>query len=102
MHSFISTIAIISIIFCSCSHAANYYVCGNGSACGAGWSTGSDGNAGISRSAPCQTITAGLGRMSSGDTLIVGNGTYTQSIVDMPGGTAFSASAPPIPRQRAA
>jgi hypothetical protein len=77
-----------STVFCALSHAENYYVCGSGSACGAGWSTGSDSNACTSRFAPCQTITAGIGRMNSGDTLIVGNGIYTQSTVDMPSGTS--------------
>jgi hypothetical protein len=56
--------------------ASIYYVCDTGSTCGSGWSTGSDSNSGTSKSAPMKTISSGIQKLSSGDTLIVGDGTY--------------------------
>jgi hypothetical protein len=63
------------------AQAATYYVCGNVSSCNSngasGWSgTPSDSNAGTSKGAPLLTIRGGLGKMSGGDTLTIGNGTY--------------------------
>ena len=75
-----------------------YYVCGNAGSCnsanglaiaGSGWSTGNDSNACTSKTNPCLTIMGGIGKMGSGDTLIVGNGIYTnERIENMPSGTA--------------
>lgn len=51
---------------------------------------GSDGNTCLDANAPCLTISRGIAVMDSGDTLIVGDGTYAEQIVDMPSGTAGS------------
>jgi hypothetical protein len=71
-------------IFCFAknSFAATYYVCDTISACnangGSGWSgTPSDSNDGTSKSTALKTIKAGVNKMSTSDTLIVGNGIYT-------------------------
>jgi hypothetical protein len=69
------------------AQAATFYVCG-GSTCGAGWGTGSDGNAGTSKAAPFKTIAAGIADLSGGSTLVVGDGVYAESITGMPSGTA--------------
>jgi hypothetical protein len=66
----------------------DYYVCADAAACGSAWSTGDDGNVCTSRSSPCATLAGGIGKLSPGDTLVVGNGTYAQPITDMPSGTA--------------
>jgi len=58
------------------SEAATYYVCDTGTTCGSGWATGNDSNAGSSKSTPGKTIKGGISRMSAGDTLIIGDGTY--------------------------
>jgi MYXO-CTERM domain-containing protein len=71
----------------SLARAATTYVCG-GSTCGAGWGTGSDGNAGTSKAAPFKTLAAAIAKMSGGSTLIVGDGTYAEPITGMPNGTA--------------
>jgi hypothetical protein len=39
-------------------------------------------------SAPCRTISHGIAAMASGDTLLIGDGTYTDPITDMPSGAA--------------
>jgi hypothetical protein len=70
------------------AQAATFYVCGDAAVCGAGWSTGADSNAGMSKAAPLKTLTAGIGKLSSGSTLIVGNGVYAESLTGMPSGTA--------------
>ena len=61
--------------------ASTWYVCGSASSCnangGSGWSTGSNSNSGNSKSLPFLTISQGVTSMKSGDTLIIGNGTYT-------------------------
>lgn len=59
--------------------AATYYVCDSATACNDqsnGWSTGNDSNSCSSKSIPCKTIAGGIERMSGGDTLMVGDGTY--------------------------
>jgi Putative Ig domain len=51
--------------------------------------SGKDGsNSCASSSSPCATIAHGLSAMSGGDTLIIGDGTYTEQIVGMPNGSA--------------
>lgn len=51
--------------------------------------TGSDaGNNCTKEAAPCKTIKRGIATLASGDTLIVGDGTYKESITDMPSGSA--------------
>ncbi len=37
---------------------------------------------------PCRSITRGIATLAAGDTLIVGDGTYAESITNMPSGTA--------------
>jgi hypothetical protein len=51
--------------------------------------TGSDaGNDCTNQATPCATIAAGIASMASGDTLVVGDGTYAESIAGMPSGSA--------------
>src|SRR4051812_31892253 len=51
--------------------------------------TGSDaGNDCSKEPAPCRTISHGIAAMAAGDTLIIGDGTYTDSVTDMPSGSA--------------
>ena len=51
--------------------------------------TGNDsGNDCTKEASPCKTIRHGIGQLASGDTLIVGDGTYAESITNMPSGTA--------------
>ena len=58
-----------------------YYVCDNAADCnaggGSGWSTGDDTNNCSSKATPCKTIKGGIEKLSSGDTLIIGDGVYT-------------------------
>lgn len=74
----ITTILLITLCpvqsFCS-----TYYTCDTGSTCGSGWSTGSDAGSCTSKGSPCKTIRGGIGKMSGGDTLIIGDGTYATS-----------------------
>ena len=49
---------------------------------------GSDSGSCASASSPCATIAAGIAAMLGGDTLIVGDGTYAEQIVNMPSGSA--------------
>jgi hypothetical protein len=49
--------------------------------------TGSDAAACTDQS-PCATIKKGIGAMAGGDTLIIGDGTYAEAIMDMPSGSA--------------
>jgi MYXO-CTERM domain-containing protein len=51
--------------------------------------TGSDsGNSCTSSSSPCATITHAIAAMAGGDTLIIGDGTYAEQIVQVPSGSA--------------
>jgi len=51
--------------------------------------TGNDGGNDCTKQAsPCRTIRHGIGQLAGGDTLIVGDGTYAESITNMPSGTA--------------
>jgi hypothetical protein len=59
------------------SFAATYYVCDTGATCGSGWVTGNDSNAGTSKSAPAKTLKGGIAKMTGGDTLVIGDGTYS-------------------------
>ena len=60
--------------------AATYYV---SQSTANGWSNGSDSNACTATSAPCLTIDGGLRKMSSGDMLIINDGTYVESLDDL-------------------
>jgi hypothetical protein len=62
--------------------ATNRYVCNNISTCNANGGSGWSGTPGTltgcgSKTNPCNTLALGYASMSSGDTLIIGNGTYT-------------------------
>src|SRR5262249_39579202 len=65
-----SNFIVASLFIASWSQAATYYVAktGSGSTC--------------SQAAPCSTIAAALAMLSAGDTLIIGDGTYTEGIYD--------------------
>ncbi len=53
-----------------------------------GATTGSDdGNDCSKEASPCRSIRKGIGSMAGGDTLVIGDGTYTESIEGMPSGT---------------
>jgi hypothetical protein len=71
-------VALLVILFLGplYAEAATYYVAktGSGSTC--------------SQASPCLTIATGIGKLASGDTLIVGDGTYTEQITGMPNGSA--------------
>jgi len=78
----ITMLAICFVALPMIAQAATYYVCGSITSCnangGSGWSgTPSDSNAGTSKGSPLLTIGAGVRKMASGDTLVVGNGTYS-------------------------
>lgn len=64
-----------------CGAGENYYVCGSAAECnaegGSGWGTGNNNYACTSKAQPCVTIAGGLKKMASGDTLIIGDGTYS-------------------------
>ena len=73
-------LVFLFIVFCaSPSWASTYYTCNSASTCGSGWATGSDSNAGTSMSAPLASLAGAFKKMSGGDQLIIGNGTYTGS-----------------------
>lgn len=59
--------------------AATYYV---SKSTANGWSVGNDSNACSATNAPCLSIAGGLARMSSGDTLVINDGTYIESLHD--------------------
>lgn len=60
------------------ANAATLYVATNGT----------DSGDCTDRAKPCRSITYGIAAMSGGDTLIIGDGTYAESIKDMPSGSA--------------
>lgn len=79
---------IVLMLFSTGARAATYYMCGSASSCnstplpgvvapGSGWSTGSSGNNGTSKSTPFDSLHTAFPKMAGGDTLIIGNGTYT-------------------------
>jgi hypothetical protein len=83
--------ALFGLVKSSWAAGNTYYVCDTGTSCNAnssGWNTGNDANACTSKSSPCKTIKGGVGKISSGDTLIIGNGTYVGSdnMLANPGG----------------
>ena len=49
--------------------------------------SGSDDNSCAKMSSPCASVAHGIAAMSAGDTLIIGDGIYTDSITDMPSGS---------------
>lgn len=62
--------------------AATYYVCNSGTTCNAnssGWITGNDNNSCTSKGTACNTFKGAWTKMSSGDTILFGDGTYTGS-----------------------
>lgn len=80
---------IIMLVICLMAmplvaQAATYYVCDTGSSCISGstnsdWVTGNDTNNCTTRGTSCKTIVGGIAKMASGDTLVIGNGTYRGS-----------------------
>jgi hypothetical protein len=76
-------ISVISIWLLACQplYAATRYVCGNATNCnagdGSGWSTGSNSGSGTSKGSPWKDIEYAATNASTGDTIIVGDGTYT-------------------------
>jgi hypothetical protein len=48
-----------------------------------GWSMGSDTNACTATNAPCLSIAGGIDKMSGGDTLLINDGTYNESLNDV-------------------
>jgi hypothetical protein len=70
-------IAMLLVLLAAPCWAATYYVCDTGTACGTGWATGNDSNSGLLKSAPKKTISGGIGKLASGDTLVIGDGVYT-------------------------
>jgi hypothetical protein len=86
------------------AHATTYYMCNSASTCNSGvgspsgWSTGSDSNAGTSKSSPFLTLYKAYTTMSGGDTLVIGNGTYYATaahtnVINISSGTD---SSPPV------
>jgi hypothetical protein len=76
-----------------------YYVCDTVSACnangGSGWSgTPSDSNNGTSKSTAAKTIKGGIGKMVGGDTLIIGNGTYSGLNNNLCGSSGYEYNVP--------
>jgi hypothetical protein len=71
----------IILLSSSLANATNYYVCNNANDCNAkintGWNTGSDSNNCLSKSTSCQSLGDVFSKMSAGDELIIGDGTYT-------------------------
>jgi hypothetical protein len=62
------------------ARASTYYV---SKSTANGWSTGSDSSACTATNTPCLSIAGGLAKMSSGDTLIINDGTYVESLDDL-------------------
>ncbi|OGD70858.1 hypothetical protein A3I18_01305 [Candidatus Campbellbacteria bacterium RIFCSPLOWO2_02_FULL_35_11] len=77
----ISAVFVLSIFVLpgGLAAAANYYVCDSANTCGSGWVAGNDANSCASKLLPCKTIYNGIKKMSGGDTLIIGDGVYTDS-----------------------
>jgi hypothetical protein len=50
--------------------------------------TGTNSGTCTNQSSPCRTISYGISQMSGGDTLIIGDGTYTDAITGVPNGSA--------------
>ncbi len=67
------------LLWSSVAAAASRYVATSGN---------DGGNDCMKEAAPCKTIAHGIGAMAGGDTLIIGDGTYAESITDMPSGSA--------------
>ncbi len=74
-------ITFILILVCLQAQATTYYVCDDGTDCnagaGSGWSTGNDSNDGLAKSTAWKTVDEAQANVSAGDTVIVGDGTYT-------------------------
>src|SRR5262245_6816185 len=84
-------VLILLLILCPVLvQGATFFVATNGS-------NGNSCASAKSQSTPKQTITAGIGCLASGDTLIVGSGTYVEKVNgnSMPNGTS---SAPTVIR----
>ncbi len=67
------------IIQVKSASADTHYVCGGTAECAAqpGWGTGNNVGDCTDQSNPCATIYYGVDQMSGGDTLVIGDGTYT-------------------------
>jgi hypothetical protein len=77
---FVAILAVMSMLLSTqVSHAATFYVA----------TYGNDANAGTEES-PFQTIQRGAWALSTGDTLIVREGTYLESLYYVPSGTSWS------------
>jgi hypothetical protein len=64
------------------ANASTIYMCGSATECNAnssGWSSGSNSNSCTNKAAPCLNYTGAFAKMASGDTLIIGDGTYSGS-----------------------
>ena len=62
--------------------AATYYVCDSAADCNAqssGWNTGSDSNTCTTKDTACKSLRGAIGKMSGGDTVIIGDGTYSDT-----------------------
>lgn len=71
--------AVPLFLWASTAEAATLFVAVNGS---------DTGNGCTKQSAPCRSLSHGISAMVAGDTLTVGDGTYTEPITGMPSGTA--------------
>jgi len=92
-------IVILILIIPVISFATTRYVCISATTCDTGalgntdWETGTDSGDATSRGTPWKTLAYALGAssaLSAGDTLIVGKGTYSESVIVYKSGTEGS------------
>lgn len=77
-HNYLIGLLVLVIFLINYSASAlTYYACSNAVSCGSGWVTGNDLNSCTSKSEACLTIRAAILKMSGGDELVVGNGSYS-------------------------
>ena len=75
----VGSVGALSTLCTSAANAATLYVAKSGV---------DAGNDCSKKSTPCASITHGVAAMAGGDTLLLGDGTYTESITGMPSGSA--------------